>query len=818
MKFSAGWLREWVPAAPDVETLCELFTGAGLEVAAVDAVDAAFANVVVADVVAVRDHPNADQLRVCDVDAGGERLAVVCGAPNARTGMKTALAPVGAKLPGGAVRRVKLRGVESHGMLPSFAELGLGTDDRGVLDIDSAVFGAPEASVGLTAGTDLRRALCLDDDAAVSLDLTPNRGDCLSISGLARELAVLTDAPVQPPAMAPVAPASDAAFPVAVENPAACPRYLGRVIEGVDLTRPTPLWLRERLRRCGLRAIDPAVDVTNYVLLELGQPLHAFDLSRLQGGIVVRDPLPGESLTLLDGATLRFEEVAAAGHAPLIIAHGAGPVALAGVMGGGESAIGADTRDVFLECAYFSPRSVGATARRYGLHTDASHRFERGVDFNLQTQALERATALLTAIAGGRAGPVVAVSDAARLPRRRPVTLRKARLDRLVGEEIPPPVVERALDQLGMAPSAAGAGASRTWSATPPSHRFDIAGEEDLVEEVLRVHGYNTIESRVPVAPLAFADTPSRVLPESAFADLLAQLGYAEVVTFSFVSQRLMAALAPGSRPLHVVNPVSSDHAVMRANLLPGLVTALKRNLARQARRPRLFEMGQCFTRQAEPAPDPPATPPGVVQRTLVGGVLFGPREEHGWAHPREQTDFFDVKGDVERLLALGGWDAAFEAGGGPVLHPLQSATVRVDGAVVGRLGRLHPETEAALQLPAGVFVFELAVEPLGVLRRRQHHAVSRQPLVRRDLALVVAADVAAAALEGVARKTLGERLVDFEIFDLYVGAGVAAGEKSVALGLTLQHPSRTLTATDIDALLRAALEAFQSEFGARLR
>ena len=814
MRFSAGWLREWVPAAPSASALCELLTAAGLEVVAVEPVDAAFADVVVADVVAVRDHPNADQLRVCDVDAGGDRLAVVCGAPNARAGMKTALAPVGAKLPGGPVRRVTLRGVASHGMLPSLAELGLGPDQRGILDIDSAVFGAGE-SAGPAAGTDLRRALCLEDDLAVVLDLTPNRGDCLSIRGLARELALLADTPVRPPAMAPVPPASDAALPIAVENPAACPRYLGRVIEGVDLTRPTPLWLRERLRRCGLRAIDPAVDVTNYVLLELGQPLHAFDRARLRAGIVVRSARASESLTLLDGTVLRFGEAVAAGGAPLVIADGAGPVALAGVMGAGASGIGADTRDVLLECAYFSPLAVGGSARRFGLHTDASHRFERGVDFNLQTAALERATALLVGIAGGRAGPVLAAGDSARLPSRPPVTLRKARLDRLVGEEIPPPVVERVLDRLGMAPAVAGRGAARTWTATPPSHRFDIAAEEDLVEEVLRVHGYNAIDSRVPAAALALADTPSDILPESVLADLLAALGYAEVVTFSFVSPSLMAALAPASRPLRVVNPVSSDHAIMRTNLLPGLITALKHNLARQARRPRLFEMGQCFTRRARCAGSGPR---GASQRTLVGGVLFGPREEHSWAHCRERVDFFDVKGDVERLLALGGGEAAFEASDDPVLHPRQSATVRLDGELVGRLGRLHPQVEARLQLPAGVFVFELAAQPLGALRRRRHQAISRQPVVRRDLALVVASNVAAAALEAVARRTLGERLVDFEIFDLYDGAGVAAGEKSVALGLTLQHPSRTLAATDIDALLRAALEAFQSEVGARLR
>ena len=815
MRFSARWLRQWVPTDLATEALCDLLTNAGLEVERAEPVAGGFSGVVVADVVAVRPHSNAEKLRVCEVDAGGERLPVVCGAPNARAGLKTAFAPPGAKLPGGPVRRAVLRGVASHGMLCSAAELGLGADHSGIMEIDGHVFEQPPA--GLAAGADLSAALHLDD-VAVELALTPNRGDCLGIRGLARELALLSGVPVTPPPLSPVPATCEATFPVRVENPAACPRYLGRVIEGADLSRPTPLWLRERLRRSGLRAIDPAVDVTNYVLLELGQPMHAFDRDRLDEGIVVRDARAGETLTLLDGRAVRFDEAVREDAPPLLITHAAGPVALAGVMGGTRSGVSPATRSLFLECAFFAPLGIGATARRFGLHTDASHRYERGVDFGMQAEALERATRLLLAIVGGRAGPVVEATSERHLPRRPRVALRKARLDRLVGEEVPPAVVARVLRRLDMPPAVAGEGDDTVWTVTPPSHRFDIAIEEDLVEEVLRVYGYNEFASRVPTAPMRLARKPSDTLQERQLEDLLAQLGYAEAVTFSFVAPPAVELLAPGVTPIEVVNPVSSEHAVMRTNLLPGLLAALRYNLARQARRVRLFEIGQCFAPKAGGGRSGEAAADTVTQETLVGGVLYGPREEHSWAHAAAAADFFDAKGDVERVLALGGAAALFEAADDPVLHPGQSATVRIDGAVAGRVGRLHPEIEAALDLPPGVFVFELRADAVLAFRPRRHAPVSRQPQVRRDLALVVANDVPAARLEEVARQALGNRIVGFDLFDLYVGEAVGAEEKSVAVGLTLQHPSRTLAATDIDKLLQGAIGAFEAELGARLR
>lgn len=811
MKFSARWLRQWLPVEVPIEQLCAQLTNAGLEVDGVEDAAPAFSGVVVAEVRAVRRHPNADKLSVCEVDGGGERVTVVCGAPNVRTDMRTALATVGARLPGGAVQAATVRGVASRGMLCSAVELGLGADHAGVIDLDSALFERMARSC--EPGADLRTALHLDD-VCVNLDLTANRGDCLSIRGLAREVALLNDvAAVAPPWQETVPIRSDAVFPVSLDNGRACPRYLGRVIEDVDLSRPTPLWLRERLRRSGLRSIDPAVDVTNYVLLELGQPMHAFDRDRLDHAVFVRDAAPGETLTLLDGRELRFEVDAAAGAPPLLIADARGPLALAGVMGGTRSAVTPKTRNLFLECAFFAPPAVAAAARRFGLRTDASHRYERGVDFALPVDAVERATRLLVDITGGRAGPVSAVESAAHLPRRVPLRLRKARLDALVGEELPADRVERILARLELAPTASGDGAARVWTVTPPSHRFDLAIEEDLVEEVLRVHGYNTVASRLPPAALPLGRVSAEELAQARLADLLVDLGYREAVTYSFVAPDTMAALAPDATPLRVRNPVSSDHAVMRANLLPGLLDALGNNLARQARRVRLFEIGQCFTPDADGA-----DASGVAQRVMCGGVLFGRREEHSWAQTAAATDFFDAKGDVERVLALGGRTAVFEPADDPVLHPGQAAAVRIGADRVGRVGRLHPRLEAALALPAGVFVFELRADAVLALRPRRHGAVSRQPSVRRDFALVLARDVPAARLEAVARRALGEVLAGFELFDLYTGQGIAAEEKSVAVGLTLQHPSRTLAATDIDQFLRRVLDAFARELGARLR
>ena len=803
MKFSEQWLKRWAGVSIPTEALCEQLTNAGLEVDGVESHRPAFSGVVVAHVSAVEPHPNAANLRVCRVETDSETVQVVCGAPNARVGGKYPLATVGAKLSAedGAreIGQMTLRGVASSGMLCSEAELGLGSDASGLLELPCSF--AP--------GQDLREAMQLDD-ATIDLDLTPNRGDCLSIRGLAREVGLLNDVPVSPPTIAPVPPASDAEFPVAIENYAGCPRYLGRVIADVDTSRAAPLWLRERLRRCGLRSIDPVVDVTNYVLLELGQPMHAFDLDQLRGGIVVRDGRPGESIALLDGRRIDADETM------LLITDADGPVAIAGVMGGERSGVSPTTRNVFLECAFFSPQTVAATARRFDLHTDAAHRYERGVDWQLQAQAVERATALLLDIVGGKAGPVVEAVGESHLPSPRTVRLRKARLRMLVGETIPDAEVLRIFERLELSPAASGSGDDLVWTVRSPSHRFDIEREEDLVEEVLRIHGYNAVASRVPAAALSLGAPAATQLPTTRLADALVDLGYSEAVAYSFVDPKVADVLDPGENALRVVNPISSEHAAMRTNILPGLVAALRANLARQADRLRLFEIGQCFKRGASGSDQD--LEPDLRQKVLCGGILFGGRDDESWAHDAQAVDFFDLKGDVERLLALGGKQASFTRADDAVLHPGQSAIATLDGEPAGRLGRLHPEVEAALGLPAGVFVFELDVAVISATRPRRHVPLSRHPSVRRDLAIVVADGVDAAQVEDVVRRSLGELATDFRIFDVYRGEGVAEGKKSIAVAIHLQHPERTLTEAEIRDHVDRAVAALDRELDARLR
>ena len=792
MKYSEQWLKEWVPVTVSTPQLCDQLTNAGLEVDGTEGVAGEFSGVVVARITAVEPHPDASRLSVCQVDDGAATSTVVCGAQNVIPGLVSAFARVGAVLPDGtAIGRSELRGVVSEGMLLSARELGLDADADGILELDA----------DHECGTDLRMALGLDD-VVIDIDLTPNRGDALSIRGLAREVGVLNRLPVSAPRVDDVQADTASVFGVEVANHAGCPRYLGRVIEGVDVSRPTPLWMRERLRRSGLRPIDPAVDVTNYVLLELGQPMHAFDLDQLSGGIVVRDGRAGESMTLLDGRDIEVDDTV------LLITDSDGPVAIAGVMGGERSGVGTETCNVFLECAYFSPKTVARTSRRFDLHTDAAYRYARGVDYQLQAKAMERATRLLVDIAGGSPGPVVEAVSEKDLPAANRVSLRKSRLDHLVGEEIPVEEVQRILESLELNPCCVGDGDDRVWTTTSPSHRFDIAREEDLVEEVLRIHGYDAIGGRVPIVPLPLGRARVSELLDARLKDLLVDLGYAEAITYSFIDPKISDLLDPGGDPVSVVNPVSSEHAVMRTSLIPGLVTALGNNLSRQAARVRLFETGQCFRKEGD----------DLAPLTLCAGILFGPRETEGWAHDREPVDFFDVKGDVERLFALGGLSVSYAKAADPVLHPGQSALVLVEGEPAGRFGRLHPEVETVLELPSGVFVFELEGDAVLARRRRRHGSVSRQPSVRRDLALVVDREVPAARIESIVRARLGEILAEFTLFDVYGGEGIDSNKKSVAIGLTFQHRSRTLTDTEIAQHLDDTLLDLTRKLGVRLR
>jgi phenylalanyl-tRNA synthetase beta chain len=794
MKFSEAWLREWVDPEVSREALLAQLTMAGLEVEGVTPVAAEFSGVVVGEVLSVNAHPDAERLSVCEVSDGAGRFQVVCGAPNVRAGMKSAFARVGARLPGElTIKEAKLRGVESRGMLCSAAELGLGDDHDGILELAGD---APP-------GGDLRAVLALDD-VTVELNVTPNRGDCLSLRGIAREVGVLNQRSVTEPAAPAVTPAIDDDFPVTLSAPAGCPRYLGRVIRGVDLSRPSPRWLVEKLRRSGLRSIDPVVDVTNFVLLELGQPMHAFDLARLRGGIDVRMAGPGETLTLLDGRRVELDAET------LLITDADGPVAIAGVMGGERSGVHDDTTDVFLECAFFAPLAVAGTARRYGLHTDASQRYERGVDFALQHRAMERATALLLDIVGGSPGRVTEAVAPEHLPVPARVRLRERRLRALLGVDIDPADVDQALARLQfrLAGREAAGADGVCWTIEAPSHRFDIEREVDLIEEVARIHGYHRIPPRRPVTALALCPVPRDRSPEPALKRRLAALGWQEAVTYSFVDPRLQDLLDPGAAPLRLTNPMSVEQSVMRTNLLPGLVGALRANLARQQERVRLFEVGLCF----HPGPT-------LTQTLWVGGVCCGSRVPVNWAQPAEAVDFFDIKGTVEQLLDVTGLGPIeFRPADDPVLHPGQGARLFVEGCPAGLLGRLHPEIESALDITKPIYLFEIEGSILLKQAHRRHRGISRYPAVRRDLAVVVADEVPAAAVESVVRDALGEILVDFRLFDVYQGKGIDSNEKSLAVGLTLQDPSATLTDDQIGRYIQGVVAALEDAVGARLR
>ncbi len=807
MKFSERWLREWVNPNLSTDALVEQLTMAGLEVDGLEPAAGEFSNVVVGKVVAAEQHPDADKLRVCTVEDGESTYSVVCGAPNARAGILVAFARVGAKLPDGMkIRKAKLRGMESFGMLCSSKELGLGDDHDGIIELPQ----------GCVVGDDLRATLQLDD-TCIDIDLTPNRGDCLSLRGVAREVGLLNNAAVTEPETVVVAATIDASFPVTLSDSDGCPRYLGRVIKGINTQAATPLWMVEKLRRSGIRSIDPTVDITNFVLLEVGQPMHAFDLDVLNGGIDVRMAREGERLTLLDGRDVPLDT------STLLITDGSGPVALAGVMGGERSGIGADTKDVFLECAYFAPLALAGTARRYGLHTDASQRYERGVDFELQEAAVERATQLLLEICGGEAGPTVVTEDRAALPERREVSVTHSRLEQLLGVSIAQAEVDRAFEQLKFPVLSRDEldGADVRWTIQAPSHRFDIEREADLVEEVCRVYGYNNIPARQPTTELALGRVSLAHTSERRLRELLADMGYLETVTYSFVDPALQDLLDPGAPVMTLENPMSSDLSTMRTTLLPGLLEAMQKNAARQAPRLRLFEVGLCF------CPDSADSKTAKLSQDLtLGGLLWGSREPEGWSGKTTGVDFFDAKGDVERLLESLGVNTLqqtrvrFVSAVHPVFHPGQFAELIdvTSEQVIGRVGRLHPSVEAQMDAASAVYAFELKAEAILRHATPQFAPVSKYPRVRRDLALLVAQDVPAGRIEAICRGVLEEKLVDFTLFDVYVGKGVDSNDKSIAVGLTLQAPSATLTDTEIGQFVQAVIDALAKEVGARLR
>jgi len=791
MRFSEAWLREWVDPPLDTQALADQLSLSGLEVDALEPAAPAFSGVVVGHVQAVEPHPDAAKLRVCQVDTGdGELLGIVCGAANVAAGQRVPVATVGARLPGDfKIKRAKLRGVESYGMICSAAELGLAESAEGIMVLPG------DAPVG----EDLRAWMALDDQC-IELDLTPDRADCLSVAGVARDVGVLNRVDVRTPRMAPVPPAIDAAVPVELTAPSACPRYLCRVVRGVDLRAPTPLWMQERLRRSGLRPLGIAVDVTNYVLLELGQPMHAFDLAQIDGGITVRLARDGEALALLNGetATLRADT--------LVIADRAKALALAGIMGGADSAVGAGTQDILLESAFFAPAAIAGKARSYGLHTDSSHRFERGVDPTGCARAMERATALLLAAGGGEPGPVMEAAAAEQLPEPPAIPLRRRRIEQVLGLGFEDAAVTDILGRLGMQLTATDDG----WQAVPPASRFDIQLEVDVIAELGRVHGYDRIpvtharSAAVTRAPLEMAYDPARS------RRLLLDRGWFEAVTYSFVSPELMRLVDPDQTPLALANPLSAELSVMRTSLWPGLLQALRQNLARQQSRVRLFEAGLRFRPDGE----------DLHQEPMLAGAAVGPVLPEQWGAPGRETDFFDVKADVEALLAVAGCAEAvrFEHAEHPALHPGQCARLERNGDALGWVGAIHPSLAAQLDLPATVQLFELATAGLGGGPRPAFASLSKFPSIRRDLAIVVDANVTFETLRHVVQAAAGDLLRDLVLFDVYVGEKVDSSRKSMALGLILQDVSQTLTDDDVAAVVERVLAALRRDTGAELR
>ncbi len=794
MKFSVQWLREWVNPVISTEELSKQLTMAGLEVDAESPVAADFSGVVVGEVLTVEPHPEADKLQICSVHVGeAEPLQIVCGAKNVHVGMRVPTACVGAVLPGNfKIKKAKLRGVPSMGMLCSEQEIGLAESAEGLMPLPA------DAPVG----TNIRDYLQLDD-VTLELGLTPNRSDCLSIAGIAREVAVLNRCEVTTVEATAVEATINDQVSIKVPASEACPRYLGRVIKGINLQAATPLWMQERLRRSGVRSISAVVDVTNYVMLELGQPMHAFDLNKLTGSINVRFAQANEAITLLNDDVVKLNDDT------LVIADENGPVAIAGVMGGSESSVEDGTVDLFLESAFFDPDTIAGKARSYGLHTDSSHRFERGVDPDLPRRAIERATALLLAIVGGNAGPVSEVVSEQQLPQRVPVTLRASRLTRMLGVTLVEDDVTEILTRLGMKATLTQPG---EWQAIAPSFRFDIAIEADLIEELARIYGYDNIPSVAPHARFESNARSEQQLTAQRIRQLFVDRDYQEAITYSFVDEALQQRLNPDVTAIKLSNPISAEMSVMRTSLWSGLLQALSYNQNRQKKRIRFFELGVKFSGQLNDR----------KEEKVISGVICGSHlpEQWGEQQPAREVDFFDLKRDVEALLALAkGREFTFNAEPHAALHPGQSAVVRDgDGLLCGYVGLLHPEIAGQMGFEGNIFLFEINYQAIVERALPRFRELSKFPAVRRDIAVIVDESVSAQSISNCITATAGGLLQELRLFDVYQGKGIDSGRKSIALGLTLQEFSRTLTETEIDDVMVGVLSSLNKNLGATLR
>ena len=794
MKFSEQWLREWVQPEVSSDALVEQLTMLGLEVDEVEPAAGAFTKIVVGEILTAEKHPDADKLRVCTVDAGSEPLQIVCGAPNARVGLKAPLALIGAVLPGDfKIKKSKLRGVESQGMLCSEKELGLSEESDGLMELHSDA----------ENGKDIRELLQLDD-VLIDVDLTPNRADCFCMRGIAREVSAAYQLPLKTPEIASIPAEHDERMTVAMQAPPQCPRYVSRVITGINGHASTPLWMVEKLRRSGIRSIHPVVDVTNYVMLELGQPMHAFDRSHIDGQIVVRMASKDEKIELLDSQEVTVDERF------LMIADNSRPLAIAGVMGGLDSGVTTETVDIVLESAFFDPATIMGKSRELGVHTDSSMRFERGVDPELQIVAVERATQLIIELCGGSPGPVAEEAFSEHMPSRGEIELSEHKLQSILGFEVATEQVEGILSALGMPPQRTESG----WKVQAPAWRFDIAIPEDLVEEVVRVLGYD----KMPQIPLQSAEhiniIPERVRPDDSMHTQLHQLGYQEVINYAFVSEKSLAQLGVADKAIALANPLSQDMAVMRTTLLPGMLGNLKHNLDRQYLDLCLYEKGVVFAAGEGDQ---------IEENELLLLARCGRRNPEQWSHDDAETDFFDIKGDVESVLK--GMQLNFQVSDHSYLHPGRQAAITViNGDFVqnaGWIGQLHPNVANKLKLRKDVLVAQL---DMSVVRQRtvpEWQSISKYPMMRRDLSVLISEDAVWSEIKSGIKAAVndsGQSLIDVVLFDIYRGENIETGYKSLAIGMIFQEKNRTLEDKEVDKLVLKAVSFLSETFNAEIR
>jgi phenylalanyl-tRNA synthetase beta chain len=796
MKFPESWLRSMVNPPLSTADLAHLLTMSGLEIEACEPVAPAFSGVVVGEVVTVDRHPGADKLTVCKVNAGGEVVTVVCGAPNVRAGMKAPLARVGALLPGDKapveIGVATMRGVQSAGMLCSARELGLADEHAGLLELPQ------EAPVGV----DLREALGLDD-RVFSIKLTPNRADCLSVLGVAREVAALTRSVLTPPLIQAVVAANSARHPLRITDADGCGRFTGRVIRGVNPLAPTPAWMKQRLERAGQRSISALVDVTNYVMLELGRPLHVYDADKLRGPIDVRFGRRGERVLLLNEQEVEVDPTV------LCITDDSGVIGLAGIMGGESTKADENTRNVFLEAAFFHPQAIAGRARRWNFSSDASHRFERGVDFDNNIAGIERATRLMLEICGGEPGPTT--DTVAALPQRKPVRMRFDRARKVIGV----PLSEAEMADIFTRLSLPLERRPDALLVTPPSYRFDLEIEEDLIEEVARVHGFERIPAHPPRVPAVMVGQPESRLSLHALRGRLAAADYQEVINFSFVERQWEADFAGQQTPVALLNPIASQFAVMRTTLIGSLVANVRYNLARKLPRVRVFEVGRVFLRD-QTVVDGPLAVAGLRQPMRIAAAAYGPASESQWGERERPVDFFDVKGDLEAVLTPA--RPRFEAARHPAFHPGRCAQVLLDGAAAGWIGELHPRWVQKYELPAPVVLFELDAEPMQRLAVPRYREVSRFPPVRRDLSVEVDESIPVQALLDAMQARKAPIVDSITAFDVYRGKGVGSGKKSLAFRVLLQDTQKTLTDAEVDAAVAGLRAVLEQEYGAKLR